>query len=367
MKNIILVLSVAVVVLAPTRARAQQAAASQCFTEREFRTASTAFGIEIAGSIMSPRGRPRSAILMITGSGPHTREQRISDSPMFTMIAEHLARRGVLVARTDARGFGGSTGPADDEAYTLADRAEDNRAVLAYLRGLREFTGRRFGLLGHSEGAMIASLIAAHDRRVGFEVLLAPSTIKGDDVFADQLEDSLVHRGASPATAAAVRVQAFRFARLAAAGGGRGAEFSAIAHDFLAAHGVNDERNTPHFAEGLLSGYLDSVNWRYFINYDPQVDLVRLRQPVIAIFAGVDRNVRTARHRPALIEALRQAHNRDLSVVTLEDQDHFFLEHDGHRLDTHVPGEMQVADELFSALDSELQRRHWLNAEACAD
>ena len=90
-----------------TQTGGENAAADQqqCVAEREFRVASTAPGIEIAGSIMTPRGAARSAVLMITGSGPHTREQRISDSPMFTMIAEHLVRRGMVVARTDARGL----------------------------------------------------------------------------------------------------------------------------------------------------------------------------------------------------------------------------------------------------------------------
>jgi hypothetical protein len=101
---------------------------AECFLEREFLVSSTAPGIDIAGSIMAPRGSTRAAVLMITGAGPHTREQRISNTPIYTMIAEHLARRGMVVARSDARGFGASTGPADDEAYNTADRAADNRA-----------------------------------------------------------------------------------------------------------------------------------------------------------------------------------------------------------------------------------------------
>ena len=364
MRGVLLALTLAVCA-ACASATPVTADRGQCFTEREFRVASTAPGIEIAGSIMAPAARPRGAVLMITGAGPHTREQRISNSPMFTMIAEHLVRRGMVVARTDARGFGGSTGPADDEAYTMADRAEDNRAVIAYLRGEPEFRRARFGLMGHSEGAMIAAMIAAGDRDLDFLVLLAPSTLKGEEVIPDQMETNLVRRGATPQVAAAVRHQAVRFFRFLGAGGERGDAFAAIAHDFLAAHGVAESENTPEFAQGLLSGFLDSPSSRYFVSYDPRADLERIRQPTVALFAERDANVRTERHRPAIEQAFQRS-GAPLTAITLADQDHFFLEHNGARLDRHVPGEMEVADELYAALDAELARLRLTRSQACS-
>jgi len=337
-----------------------------CVTEREFRIASTAPGIEIAGSIMTPRGRARAAVLMITGAGPHTREQRISDTPMYTMIAEHLVRRGMVVARTDARDFGASTGPADDEAYDTADRAEDNRAVLTYLRAQPEFRNVPVGLFGHSEGAMIAVMIAANDSGVALNVLLSPSVLPGGEVMGDQFETNLLARGAAPEDAAAVRAQAIRFARFLAGGGERGPEFSAIAHDFLAAHGADPAEYDPGFAEGLIEGYLDSAHYRFFAGYDPARDLARVRQPTIAIFAGEDRNVRSDKHLPAFRAAMESAGNPDFSALLISDQDHFFLVRNGARIDRHVPGEMQLADELYAALDAELARRGWLADVVCA-
>jgi alpha-beta hydrolase superfamily lysophospholipase len=337
-----------------------------CFTEREFRVASSAPGIEIAGSIMVPRGSVRASVLMITGAGPHTREQRISDTPMYTMIAEHLARRGMVVARTDARGFGASSGPADDEAYTSADRAEDNRAVLEFLRAQPEFAGLKFGLFGHSEGALIAATIAAEDDGIGFNVFLAPPTIKGDEVMADQTEDNLIRRGASPEAAAAVRVQMLRFARFLAGDRLNHEEFARIAHDFLAAHGVPEEDNNAEFAQGLISGYLSAPSYWFFAAHDPQKDLSRLSQPSIAIFAERDQNVRTSRHLPAFVAAMEAAENADFTTLVLADQDHFFLEHDGARVDQHVPGEMNVAQELYDALDAELGQRGLMTESACA-
>jgi alpha-beta hydrolase superfamily lysophospholipase len=340
---------------------------AECFWEREFLVSSTAPGIDIAGSIMAPRGSTRAAVLMITGAGPHTREQRISNTPIYTMIAEHLARRGMVVARSDARGFGASTGPADDEAYNTADRAADNRAVLAFLRTQPEFAHAPLGLLGQSEGAMIAVMIAADDPSVAFNVLLAPSVLPGAEVMGDQYEGNLVRRGATPEAAAAVREQTIRFGHFLAAGGQRGPEFAAIAHDFLAAHGVEEAENAPEFAQGLISGYLDSAHYRFFAGYDPRADLTRVTQPTIAIFAGEDHNVRSDRHLPAFHAAMQLANNADAAALLIPDQDHFFLEHDGARVDRHVPGEMQVADELYAALDAELNRRGWLAQDACVD
>ena len=340
---------------------------AQCTTERDFTVSSDAAGIEIAGSIMTPRDTPRAAVLMITGAGPHTREQRISDTPMYTLISDHLARRGLVVARTDARGFGDSTGIADDESYSTADRAVDNRAVLNFLRTQPEFNHVPFGLLGHSEGAMIAVMIAADDPDIAFNLLLAPSTIPGSEVMGDQFQTNLLRRGATPEAAAAVREQGIRFAHFLAEGGQRGPEFAAIAHDFLAAHGMPEDQITPDFAEGLISGYLDSAHYRFFAGYDPTLDLSHLHQPTIAIFASDDTNIRSDKHMTAFRAAMDAAGNSDATSVMLPDQDHFFLEHEGVRLDRHIPGEMQVAQELFDALDAELVRRGWENEDACED
>jgi pimeloyl-ACP methyl ester carboxylesterase len=295
--------------------------------------------------------------LLITGNGPHTRDQVISGSPMFGMIADHLARRGLAVLRTDARGYGASTGPPDWEQYTTADRVEDNRAILAFLRRQPGIDPDRIVLAGHSEGAMIAAALAASGELPALSVLLSPSALPGNEVFAMQRADNLRRLGASDETAEAVHRELVRFADLLAHDRGNRPRFDAIALAFLAAHGVPPAELDPKRAQGLLEGYLKAPWYWHFVALDPREDLARIRTPVWAVFGGADETVPWRAHLPALTEALTHGGPADFSLAVLPDQDHFFLEFEGRRMEKHVSGRMEIADELFAALDAELERR----------
>ena len=307
---------------------------------------------------------PHPAVLMITGNGPHTRDQMISNSPMFAMIADHLARRGMAVLRTDSRGYGGSTGPDNWELNTTEDRIEDNRAALAFLKRQVGIDPDRIVLFGHSEGAMIAAALAASGARPALTVLMGTSALPGNEVFARQRADNLRNLGASEEAVEAVRRELLRFTDFLVNNRDDRELFNAIALDFLAAHGVPENQLDPETAQGLLEGYLEAPWYWHFFAHDPRYALKRIETPVLAIFAGADENVPWRRHLPALIEALAGGGATDISTVVLPDQDHFFLEFEGQRLEKHRPGEMSVAAELFAATDAELGRRGLLG-ELC--
>ena len=343
---------------------AKPKAASSCYTERDVTFASTAKDITIAGTLSTPvGGGVHPAVLMITGNGPHTREQRISNSPMFTMIGDHLARRGFIVLRTDARGFGASTGPNNDELYTTGDRVEDNRAALEFLRKQPGVDGGRIVLLGHSEGAMIAAELAP-EARPALTVLLSTSALPGRGVFAWQRADNLRRRGGTEEASAAVYQQLLRFADfLASPDRTNRAQFEAIALDFLEAHGVEKKDLDPKLAQSLLDGFLQAPWYWYFVSHDPRVALRKIHTPVFAVFGEEDENLRWRDHFASLVESIGADSGAgadttsDLTTAVLPDQDHFFLEFEGHRMEKHVPGKMVIAAELYAVLDAELTRR----------
>ena len=322
----------------------------------------SADGIRIAGALSTPEGgeSPIPAVLLITGNGPHTRDQLISGSPMFKQLADHLVSQGLAVLRTDLRGYGGSTGIEDWEQTTTHDRLIDQRAALSFLRTRNDIDGDCISVLGHSEGAMIAAMLASEDSALASVILIAPSARRGDKVFARQRAENLRSRGASEETAAAVETQLLRVARFLADGRTREEEpqaFRDLAVDFLKAHGVEDSEVDPVFAESLIEGFLYAPWYRWFVAYDPAEHLSRLRVPVLAILAGEDANVPWRLHVVPLLESLVQSGVQDLEVAILPDQDHFFLEHDGRRMEEHVFGEMQVAGELLERIDQELHHR----------
>lgn len=139
-------------------------------------TVTTPAGLDLTGTLTMPEdpAGPVPAVVTITGSGRQDRDERmISDGYRpFRQIADTLARRGIATLRLDDRGVNDSDpGPP---GATSADFAEDIRAALAHLRGREDIDGDRLGVIGHSEGGVIAPMVAATDRALAAVVLLAP-------------------------------------------------------------------------------------------------------------------------------------------------------------------------------------------------
>ena len=137
----------------------------------------TPAGHTLAGTLTLPKGasrtKPVSAIVTVTGSGAQDRDENIGLPGFrpFRQLADSLGRRGIAVLRMDDRGTGSSGGTF--KGSTSADFAEDVRAGLAYLRTRPEIRADRLGVLGHSEGALIAPMVAEKEPTLRAIVLLA--------------------------------------------------------------------------------------------------------------------------------------------------------------------------------------------------
>ena len=157
----------------------------------------TPAGHTLAGTLTLPksasRTQPVSAIVTVTGSGPQDRDENIGLQGFrpFRQIADSLARRGIAVLRMDDRGTGASGGTF--KGSTSADFAEDVRAGLAYLRTRPEIRADRLGVLGHSEGAMIAPMVAEKEPTLRAIVLLAGIAQPGRTALHFQLKNRIEH------------------------------------------------------------------------------------------------------------------------------------------------------------------------------
>jgi dienelactone hydrolase len=157
----------------------------------------TAAGHTLAGTLTLPKGasraKPVGAIVTVTGSGPQDRDENIGLQGFrpFRQIADSLARRGIAVLRMDDRGTGASGGTF--KGSTSADFADDVRAGLAYLRTRPEIRADRLGVLGHSEGALIAPMVAEKEPTLRAIVLLAGIAQPGRSALHFQLKNQIGH------------------------------------------------------------------------------------------------------------------------------------------------------------------------------
>lgn len=160
----------------------------------------TPSGLRLAGTLTLPRDRPRGgvpAVVTITGSGPEDRDENSGLIPNYRPVrevADTLGRRGIAVLRLDDRGVNGSDGGV--ATATSEDFADDIRAGVAYLRTRPEIDHNRIGLVGHSEGGIIAPMVAASDTTIRAIVLMAGTASTGREIVMEQNRyaiDSVMH------------------------------------------------------------------------------------------------------------------------------------------------------------------------------
>jgi dipeptidyl aminopeptidase/acylaminoacyl peptidase len=160
-------------------------------------TVPTPAGHTLAGTLTLPTGasaaKPIAAVITITGSGPQDRDEYlgIEGYRPFRQYADALGRRGIAVLRMDDRGVGASSGTF--KGTTSAQFAEDIRAGLAYLRSRREIDAQRLGIVGHSEGAVIAPMVADVEPTVRAIVLLAGVARPMRNTLAMQMKNLINH------------------------------------------------------------------------------------------------------------------------------------------------------------------------------
>jgi pimeloyl-ACP methyl ester carboxylesterase len=154
-------------------------------------------GIEIGGTLTLPEGPgPHPVVLMITGSGPQDRDETLFGHKPFLVIADHLTRKGIAVLRVDDRGVGKTTG--DPATATVEDHVTDVEAGVAFLKTQAEIDPKRIGLIGHSEGGVIAPVVAAKSSDVAFLVSLAGPAVSGAELNPMQVR-ALLTAGNAPA------------------------------------------------------------------------------------------------------------------------------------------------------------------------
>lgn len=250
----------------------------------------TPAGLHLTGTLTLPKSRPSGklpAIITITGSGPEDRDEQSGAIPgyrPFRELADTLGRRGIAVLRLDDRGVGGSEAGAP--SATSADFADDIRSGIAYLRSRPEIDGNRIGIVGHSEGGIIAPMIAVGDSKIRAIVLMAGTASTGRAIVMEQNRftiDSVGHmRGA------------VRDSALARAG-----------------------RSIDSI--GRQGGWMG-----FFLSYDPLTAARRVQAPVLIVQGETDRQVPPPEAN-TLAAAIRSGGNRDVTVRMFPATNHLFL------------------------------------------
>lgn len=270
----------------------------------------------LAGTLTLPEGGgPYPAVLLITGSGLQDRDETVFGHKPFLLWADTLTRRGIAVLRVDDRQMGGSTGEV--RAATTADFAGDVAAGVAFLRSRRDIDPRRIGLMGHSEGAIIAPMVAARDRGIAFVVMLAGAGVTGEVLMLEQKRLIETAMGMPPAAVEQSGQAMRRFYDAVKDAPDQGAADASLARAWqaLAAGQGQSASEVPEKLKVIASPWM-----RWFLRHDPRTDLAGLACPVLAVGGGKDLQVEPDSNLAGIKQALHA--NRDVTVVKLPGLNH---------------------------------------------
>ncbi len=306
--------------------------------------ANTADGVTLAGTLTLPQGAgPFPAVVLISGSGPQDRDESLLGHKPFAVLADHLTRRGIAVLRFDDRGVGKSTGHFASAVST--DFTRDVQACVAWLKEHADIDAKHIGLVGHSEGGMIAPMVAADSRDVAFIVLMAGPGTTGRAIVVDQ---SCLIQKASGVADSSIEQTRTTLNRLydvvtgTADSATAATRLRAIILDSIAPEDRGKEGRDAKSIDLQIRQML-SPWFRYFLAYDPAPVLARVSCPVLAINGGLDLQVPAEKNLDGIRRALTSAGNTEVEIRSFPGLNHLF-----QHANTGTPAEYGEIEETMS-------------------
>lgn len=313
---------------APKLHRPQEPKKPYPYIEEEVTYENEKAGIKLAGTLTLPHSEgPFPAVILITGSGGQDRNETVFGHRPFLVLADYLTRRGIAVLRVDDRGVGGSTGNLFES--TSEDFAGDVLTGVNYLKSRKEVNPKKIGLIGHSEGGIVAPIAAARSSDVAFIVLMAGMGLTGEEIIHLQSDLILKTVGASDKVLAIQRTsseQIFEILKHEKDNTIAEKKIRKIMADILAKLS-KEEKDAMGASEATIEIQLKMLlsRWcRFFLTYDPRTALMKVKCPVLAINGQLDLQVPPKENLSAIEGALKTGGNTNYTIQELPKHNHLF-------------------------------------------
>ncbi len=307
---------------------------------------------QLAGTLTMPENNKfEKVVILVSGSGPQNRDEEVAqfNHRPFLVLSDHLTRNGIAVLRYDDRGVNESEG--DYRTATSKDFASDVDAAVSYLCNRKDMKNKQIGIAGHSEGGMIAPIVASENKAVDFIVLLAGPGTAIPELLMAQSEKIGKAEGAPPAVLEA------------------NAKILGPAYDYIKSNPTHDkdqlskslfqiiDDNFDFFPEetkkeigadrkSFIESQVNTLtsDWfLYFLRFEPAQYLSKVKCPVLAINGSLDLQVPAKENLAAIKAALKKAKNKQVTIKEFENQNHLFQE-----AKTGAPSEYKTIEETFN-------------------
>lgn len=290
----------------------------------------------MAGTLTLPTKNGKfPVVILISGSGPQDRDESFMGHKPFLVLSDYLTKQGIGVLRFDDRGHGESTG--DFGNATTEDFSKDVLSAIAYLKTRNDVDIKKIGLIGHSEGGIIAPLAANNSKDIAFMVLLASTGVSGAELSVMQsktlrqfpVKDEVAYEK-NTRKAIAIVTSNKSESEIEK-------ELTKHYNDFL--RPILTSLNVP---EKNMNAFIDSQlktslkPWsRYFLQYNPADEIEKLQIPVLSLNGSKDTQVNAKINQEGIRKALIKGENKDYKIVELENLNHFFQECETGKMDEY--------------------------------
>jgi alpha/beta superfamily hydrolase len=286
-------------------------------------------GNQLAGTLTTPsNGKFSKIVVLITGSGPQNRNEELMNHRPFLVWSDWLTRHGIAVLRYDDRGTFKSTGYFDQA--TTADFANDAEAAVSYIKSRPDLNQAAIGLMGHSEGGMIAPMVASRNKAVKFVVMLAGPGVAIDQLMLKQNADQLQLMGGTPdaiksTTDINIKIYTAVKDNQSLPAQAFGVKLDTLFRQIIRA--LPKDQQTQINIDDFAKSQAAKINtpWmRYFLVANPADYLTRVNCPLLAINGSLDKQVNSIANLAAIKADMQIAGNKNYETVELEGLNHLF-------------------------------------------
>jgi len=292
----------------------------------------------------------RTVVILISGSGPQDRDESYMGHKPFLVLADYLTRNGIAVLRYDDRGVGESTGDFKDA--TTADFADDVEHLVTYLKNRTDLQFQNIGLIGHSEGAIIAPKVANSSKEVSFIVMLAGTGLTGKQVSLQQALDLRNFAVDEEESYKAYIEQAIAIAS-------SDQQVDVVKEELRAFYQQSEvlasllpqHIDKAEFIDNLINSRTNK--WvRYFYNYNPADELQNMTIPVLALYGSKDTQVPPKYHLQPVKEALEKSQSKNLEVLLIPGLNHLFQECETGQIAEYPQIEQTISPKVLEKISS---------------
>jgi pimeloyl-ACP methyl ester carboxylesterase len=309
-------------------------------------------GIDLSGTLTLPEKEGKYPVaILVTGSGPQNRDEELMGHKPFLLISDYLTRQGMAVLRFDDRGTGKSGGTFT--TATTLDFAADANAAVEFLKTHPEIDTSRIGLIGHSEGGLVASIVASVRPDVAFIILMAAPGLTGEKILLTQAAQIAQAAGSSESDikeAEKINKDIYTVLKKNSDNEQAAKKIRAIFVAFEKKHAADSGYRK--ISESALSGQIETLTspwFRCYLTLNPEDYISKVKCPILAINGSLDLQVASKENLEAIEKALIFGGNPNYITEELPGLNHLF-----QTAKTGSPSEYGKIEETMSPLALEL-------------